>query len=201
MIAKAKMGSVCAKNDAGKVASDAPRPIISRERSLYSHQGKAWPAAPLKQRANAECAATLRRMEFVDAGINFKIDKGVDKKADQLAADTANDWCAKNPDWEYTGVWNNIYKEGVSGEVSQFQVQCKLPLSNESRATASTTAIAVGDSERDIFGSKRGIDNLKKSVVAVDPRQSFVSQVSEGLFQKVSSNRFEIPAEADMSHI
>lgn len=67
------MGQVCAKNDAGKVATDAPRPNMKRQdKELVSKQ--AQPAGETK---------------FVKSKINFNLDKGVDKKADQVAQETA----------------------------------------------------------------------------------------------------------------
>ena len=35
--------------------------------------------------------------------MNFNIDKGVEKKANDLAFETANAWCNDHPGWEYTG--------------------------------------------------------------------------------------------------
>ena len=87
------MGQVCAKNDAGKVATDAPRPGIKRgERELTSSQAPANGALETK---------------FVNAEKNFNLDKGVDKKANDLAFETANQWCSDHPGWEYTGFWKN----------------------------------------------------------------------------------------------
>lgn len=63
--------------------------------------------------------------KFVDSAINFNTDKGVDKKADQVAQETAAKWCSDNSDWEYTGVWKNVPKEDSTGEISQFQVRKK----------------------------------------------------------------------------
>ena len=56
--------------------------------------------------------------KFVTSEINFNVDKGVDKKADELAAETANNWCATNRDWTYTGTWKNERKG--DGEISHF---------------------------------------------------------------------------------
>ena len=88
------MGQVCAKNDAGKVATDAPRPggIKRSDRELTSSQAHTNAALETK---------------FVSAEMNFNIDKGVEKKANDLAFETANQWCSDHPGWEYTGQWKN----------------------------------------------------------------------------------------------
>ena len=39
--------------------------------------------------------------------VNFKVDKGIDKKADTLASEVAQKWCQENSDWVYTGKWKN----------------------------------------------------------------------------------------------
>ena len=64
------MGQVCAKNDAGRVATDAPKPKLQKNnQDLVSQQ------VPVSAPVSGET-------KFVSAGVNFKIDKGVDKKAD-----------------------------------------------------------------------------------------------------------------------
>ena len=45
----------------------------------------------------------------MNAEMNFNLDKGVEKKADVHASETANKWCADNPEWEYTGIWKNEF--------------------------------------------------------------------------------------------
>ena len=60
------MGTVCAKNDAGKVATDAPRPPIRKNKDLMSSQK----------------TGKVAETKFVSGQINFNLDKGVEKKAD-----------------------------------------------------------------------------------------------------------------------
>ena len=87
------MGGVCAKNDAGRVATDAPqRGIISKDKQLLGSQ---------------KPETSTQETKFVEATINFNLDKGVEKKADEVAADTAKAWLVDNRDWEYTGIWKN----------------------------------------------------------------------------------------------
>ena len=86
------MGQVCAKNKAGEVTNDIGR---------IKRGGRELPSS--SQAQDDEVLET----KFVRAQINFKLDKGVDKKADDLAMETANKWCADNPGWVYTGSWKN----------------------------------------------------------------------------------------------
>lgn len=169
------MGTVCAKNDAGKVATDAPRPAIKRDKTLLSSQS--GPLEPAASTEIAQCPPTMET-KFVDSTINFNTDKGIEKKADQLAEETAAAWCATNTDWEYAGEWKNTRVEGTEGEVSQFQVRKKTSAtgSDEVATAAETTEETKKEEE-------------KKEVV--DEKKSFVDQVSEGLIQKVSPDRFE----------
>jgi len=62
--------------------------------------------------------------KFVSSDINFNTDKTVAKKADELALETANEWCKVNSEWEYTGVWKNERSgEDEATEVSHFEVR------------------------------------------------------------------------------
>jgi len=68
------MGQVCTKNDAGKVATDAPKQIQrGANRELVSSQKPVPPPA-----SNAET-------KFVETRMNFNTDKTVAKKADEIA--------------------------------------------------------------------------------------------------------------------
>ena len=68
------MGQVCAKNDAGKVTTEAPPTRLKKsDKSLQSTQG----------------ALPKTETKFVESDINFNTDKGVDKKADDLAREKA----------------------------------------------------------------------------------------------------------------
>ena len=119
------MGQVCAKNDAGRVATDAPKTTIKKnDRELVSQQSK-----PATQ------PQTEGEKKFVSANVNFNLDKGVDKKPDIFAADFANKWCDENPDWTYTGTWKNERNGDI--EVSHFEV-CK-------KTTAKTTESKQAD--------------------------------------------------------
>lgn len=105
------MGQVCAKQDAGKVTTEAPPTRLKKQdKSLMSTQDP-LPKAETK---------------FVSAEINFNVDKGVDKKAEDLAKETAESWCNVNQEWEYTGVWNNVRNDELDKEVSQFEVRKKV---------------------------------------------------------------------------
>jgi len=58
--------------------------------------------------------------------VNFNTDKTVAKKADELAKETADEWCKENEEWEYTGVWKNERsEEDETIEVSHFEVRKK----------------------------------------------------------------------------
>ena len=86
------MGQVCAKNKAGEVTNDIGR---------IKRGGRELPSS--SQAQDDEVLET----KFVSAQMNFNIDKGVEKKADDLAFETAKKWCADHPEWEYTGDWKN----------------------------------------------------------------------------------------------
>ena len=106
------MGQVCAKNDAGRVATDAPRPSVKRnEKTLLSEQ--------------AIGGAATFETKFIHTKINFNTDKGIEKKADDLAEEEAAKWCTTNGEWEYTGTWKNARTADESAEVSLFEVRKK----------------------------------------------------------------------------
>ena len=167
------MGQVCAKNEVGKVTGDAPQPskIKRGERDLTSSQTGALPKVETK---------------FVAAEINFKTDKGVDKRADDLAAETAAKWCEDNAEWEYTGTWKNERtEEGENAtEVSHFEVRKKVA------AAATTAADASGDPAPVVAEVEEAsaIDGQKPP--KEDEKQSFVDEVSAGLAKKVPADRF-----------
>lgn len=89
------MGQVCAKNDAGTVTTDGAAKPIAKKKDLSSLPASATAEAPAQE------------TQFVSAGLDFNIDKGVDKKPDALAQEAAEQWCAQNDGWEYTGQWKN----------------------------------------------------------------------------------------------
>lgn len=62
--------------------------------------------------------ALTEETKFVKSEFNFNVDKGVDKKAEDFASETANEWCRNNRDWTYAGQWKNERKG--DGEISLF---------------------------------------------------------------------------------
>lgn len=110
------MGGVCAKNDAGKAASDVPnKPVIKRGDKMLESTQK-----PLS-------ASQKHETKWITAEDNFNVDKGIELKADDKAAEVAAAWVAQNADWEYTGQWKNQQNEDNSKEVSTFEVRKKVP--------------------------------------------------------------------------
>ena len=165
------MGQVCAKNDAGKVTTEAPPTRLKKQdKSLQSTQG------PLP----------TSETKFVSAEINFNVDKGVDKKAEDLAKETAENWCNVNQEWEYTGVWNNVRNDELDKEVSQFEVRKKVvaeAAKTDDQPAVEETTQAAATAEAD------------KDEAKVDKKQSFVDEVAAGLAQKVPADRFTIEEE------
>lgn len=192
------MGAVCAKNDAGKVATDAPKQNIKRqERSLMSTQGAATAGA------NKDAQYETK---FIDSMMNFNLDKGVDKKADALAEETAKAWCSKdlNSGWSYTNVWKNERSKADSTkEVSLFEVRKMIvtavtggiKLTNAEEIDGEDKKMENGDVapvelKEDAKILEEGTSNGKERAGLTDKKQSFVDQVAEGLAAKVSSDRF-----------
>ena len=103
------MGQVCAKNEAGSVATDAPKPRVQRNNELTSSQAKAVSAAPEKK--------------FVDGEI-AKPEDGKDPA--DLAKGEAEAWCALEADWEYTGVYElgKVNEDGAHQAI-KFEVSRK----------------------------------------------------------------------------
>lgn len=100
--------------------------------------------------------------KFIDSEKNFNLDKGVDKKADVLARETAEEWCAANQGWRYTGNWKN--ERRGEGEVSLFEVEKALdPPAGAVAADAKTEATektleekkADGKIEEELNSSKK----------------------------------------------
>ena len=170
------MGGVCAKNDAGRVATDAPqRGIISKDKQLLGSQ---------------KPETSTQETKFVEATINFNLDKGVEKKADEVAADTAKAWLVDNRDWEYTGIWKNERSRVTETvEVSHFQVRKK----------ASATADSTPTDNKDVAAVVVEVDDkiLEKKPAVEDKKQSFVDQVAEGLAAKIPADRFTNDEEAN----
>ena len=109
------MGQVCAKSDAGRMSTtEGPQPKLKRnEKDLMSSQSQNKP----------DLTAGKAETKFIASTMNFKTDKGVEVKADDLARTQANEWCAANPGWEYSGVWKNERTEDGQGEISHFEVR------------------------------------------------------------------------------
>ena len=170
------MGQVCAKNDAGRVATDAPKPKIKREeKQITSTQQLEQPYAN-----DAET-------KYVRSELNFNIDKGVDKKADQVAMEVANQWCSTNSDWTYTGQWKNVRTDDGQREVSLFHVR-RTNVSGvpDVDVAASSETIIGGRAELKIA---EDLNRSKKNTIT-DVKQSFVDQVAEGLALKVAPERY-----------
>ena len=102
--------------------------------------------------------------KFVNAQMNFNLDKGVEKKANDLAFETANKWCDDNPGWEYTGHWKNERnQENNEVEVSMFQVRKKLSETTDttgggnSNAQNGEVAPVVAQEDSKLDDSKRPV--------------------------------------------
>lgn len=145
------MGQVCAKNDAGKVATDAPKPSIQRagNKQLISSQ-KPTPAA-----------APATETKFVISKINFNTDKTVQKKPGDIAREVAIEWCNENAEWEYTGNWKNERStENSAVELSHFEVRKK---AQPNAANANVTddvkpVVMVTDDKIDESGKRPAVD-------------------------------------------
>ena len=92
------MGNICAKNEAGRLATDAPiRKPEAKQKELTSSQMNPLPKETL----------------WVSSGKKFEAEAGEDEQAklEEEARKWADDYCSKNPTWKYTGKWKNE-KEG-----------------------------------------------------------------------------------------
>jgi hypothetical protein len=160
------MGGVCAKNDAGKAASDVPnKPVIKRENKMLESTQK-----PLSASQSQKVVAS--ETKWITAEVNFNVDKGIELKADDKAAEVAAAWVAANPDWEYTGHWKNEQSEEAGKELSTFEVAKKV---------ADVAPIVMEEAK---------MEDQKRPAEVIDQKQSFVDQVAEGLQKKVSADRF-----------
>jgi len=196
------MGAVCAKNDAGKVATDAPKQNLKRqEKTLMSTQGAATAGA------NKDAQYETK---FIDSEMNFNTDKGVDKKADALAEETAKAWCSQdlNAGWTYTNVWKNERSKDNAKEVSLFEVR-KMIVTQVSGGIKLTNAEEIDGEDKKMDNGDVAPVELKEDakiledaasngkMKSTDKKQSFVDQVAEGLAAKVSSDRFVGEEEKD----
>ena len=93
------MGNICAKNDAGKLATDAP--VRKPEAKQLASGG---PTAPYKEK------------RWISAGKKFETE---DKDAE--AKEAAEAYCNNNSEWKFTTKWKNV-TEGEA-EVSFFEVE------------------------------------------------------------------------------
>ena len=66
--------------------------------------------------------------KYVRSDLNFNLDKGVDKKPDQVASEVAARWIRTNPDWTFTGNWRNQRAYRGTREISLFEVRRPLPI-------------------------------------------------------------------------
>ena len=88
------MGQVCAKNDAGKVSTDAPRPkVMKHDKELMSQP--------------AQQSATISETRYVASDINFHKHNMGNQKPKEIAAQVALEWCATNPGRTFTGKFKN----------------------------------------------------------------------------------------------
>ena len=101
--------------------------------------------------------------KFIDSEKNFNLDKGVDKKADVLARETAEEWCAANQGWRYTGNWKN--ERRGEGEVSLFEVEKAIdPPTGAVAADAKTEATEKTHEEKKADGKiDEELDSSKKT--------------------------------------
>ena len=101
------MGNICAKNEAGRVATDAPiRKPEARQKELTSSQMQAAP----------------KETRWVSSGKHFATAAGGNDETlvEAEAKKWADEYCTNNPQWKYTGKWKNE-QEG-EGLVSFIQV-------------------------------------------------------------------------------
>ena len=103
------MGTVCAKNEAGAVATDTP---IKKPTAKQLESGGPTSQPPQKE------------TRLVSAGKHFAtvVGNAEDKAAlDALAKETADEYCQNNPEWKYTGKWQD--EKGGAEPVSFFEVE------------------------------------------------------------------------------
>lgn len=113
------MGQICAKNDAGKMATDAP----VRKPEAKQLAGGGPPAAPEKEK------------RWISSGKLFAT-----SDIEGEAKDAAESYCKTNTEWKYTSKWKNV-KEGET-EVSFFEVE-KLDPSEIDRNNKLINAVAA----------------------------------------------------------
>ena len=177
------MGGVCARNEAGRVATDAP--VRGKPEAKQLESG----GMPVSQQPAKPVT------KLIPAGKHFATEVGNDEKEqlDAFAQQTADEYCQANPGWKYTGKWQDS-KDG-DAPISLFEVE--QVIAQENKALAAVTAKVQQDvkNAQQEDGNVAPVNNAEPDGNPVTDKMA--EALKERLKEEVDAGRAHLKEEED----